>query len=98
MLEHKYLCSYERIYDTEECSLRIIIHFCEHETIPMFANSDSRGSDFRDSARAFVVVSLIKVIRGQSSDDQFRVDKSCQSRSVFRIECIVLRKLYESVK
>ncbi|KYM85016.1 hypothetical protein ALC53_04804 [Atta colombica] len=37
----------------------VIIHFREYETIPMFANSDSNS---RDSARAFVVVSLIKVI------------------------------------
>lgn len=36
----------------------VIIHFCEYETIPMFANSNSH---FRDSAKAFVVL-LIKVI------------------------------------
>lgn len=37
----------------------VIIHFCEYETIPMFANLDSH---FRDSARAFVVVLPIKVM------------------------------------
>lgn len=37
----------------------VIIHFCEYETIPMFANSDSHSCD---SAKAFVVMSLIKVV------------------------------------
>lgn len=57
MLEHEYLCSYKRNYNTEERSLRD--NFCEYETIPMFANSDSHSCD---SAKAFVVMSLIKVV------------------------------------
>lgn len=37
----------------------VTIHFCEYETVAMFANLDSH---FRDSARALVVVLLIKVM------------------------------------